>query len=74
MYFCGDLNLVQDPELDTYNYSHNNNPRAKDCVLSIKEELNLADPFRELNEILRKYTWRKFHPLKQARFDFLPCI
>ena len=54
--FCGDFNLVQDQELDTYNHLHINKPRAKDCVLSIKEELYLVDPFRELNETLRKYT------------------
>lgn len=67
---CGDFNLVQDQELDTHNYLHINNPKAKECVLSMKEEFNLIDPFRELNEFIKKYTWRKPHPLKQARLDF----
>lgn len=67
---CGDFNLVQDQELDTYNYLHTNNPKAKACVLTIKEDLNLVDPFREIHEIQRRYTWRKPTPLKQARLDF----
>ena len=68
--WCGDFNLVQDQELDTYNYLHINNPKAKECVLNLKEELNLVDPFREMFETDRRYTWRKPTPLKQARLDF----
>lgn len=67
---CGDFNLVQDQNLDTFNYVNINNPRAKDCVLSLKEELNLTDPFRELYEQTKRYTWRKPTPFKQARLDF----
>ena len=39
-------------------------------MLSLKEEFNLVDPFRVLNEHARQFTWRKPHPLKQARLDF----
>jgi hypothetical protein len=40
------------------------------------EIYNLTDPFRELYPDLKRYTWRKRTPLKQARLDFLnnlPC-
>ena len=29
---CGDFSLVQDQDLDTYNYLHVNNPKAKVCL------------------------------------------
>ena len=45
---CGDFNLVQTQDLDTHNYVNVNNPRAKDKVLDLKEELNMVDPFREI--------------------------
>ena len=67
---CGDFNVVQDQDLDTFNYLHVNNPRSKECILTIKEELNLIDPYRELNESEKKFTWRRPHPLKQARLDY----
>ena len=53
---CGDFNVIQDQNLDSFNYLHVNNPRAKECILSIKEEFNLVDTFRELYEFERKYT------------------
>ena len=68
--YVGDFNVIQDQNLDSFNYLHVNNPRAKECILSIKEEFNLVDPFRELYEFERKYTWRKPNPLKQARLDY----
>ena len=67
---CGDFNLVQSQELDTYNYINVNNPNAKESVLDIKKELKLVDPFREVHENTRQYTWRKRNPVKQARLDF----
>ena len=67
---CGDFNLVQNQDLDTYNYININNPRAKESVLNLKEENNLIDPFRELYKETKTYTWRKKHPIKQARLDF----
>ncbi|MCG7878665.1 MAG: reverse transcriptase domain-containing protein [Candidatus Thiodiazotropha endolucinida] len=67
---CGDFNLVQNQDLDTVNYINVNNPNAKETVLNFKEELNLVDPFREIYENARKYTWRKRNPVKQARLDF----
>ena len=67
---CGDFNLVQDQYLDTYNYVNINNPKAKDYVLTMKEDFNLVDPFRELHNQTIRYTWRKINPVKQARLDF----
>lgn len=67
---CGDFNLVQDQNLDTYNYVNINNPKAKDCILTIKDDFNLTDPFRDLYKQKIRYTWRKSNPVKQARLDF----
>ena len=67
---CGDFNLVQNQELDTYNYINVNYPNAKESVVNLKEELNLIDPFREIYENSRQYTWQKRNSVKQARLDF----
>ena len=66
----GDFNVVQDQNLNTFNYLHVNNPKAKECILTIKDELNLIDPYRELHEFEKSFTWRRPHPLKQARLDY----
>ena len=66
----GDYNLVQDQNLDTYNYLCINNPKAKEKVLDMMEMYNLIDPFRELYPEMKRYTWRKRTPFKQARLDF----
>lgn len=62
----GDFNLVQDQELDTYNYRNVNNPKAKEKVIEILEIYNLIDPFRELYPDYKRFTWRKKTPFKQA--------
>ena len=62
--------MVQNQELDTFNYINVNNPNAKDIVLNLKDEMNLVDPFRILYENSKQYTWRKRNPVKQARLDF----
>ncbi len=67
---CGDFNLVQDQTKDTFNYKHVNNPNAKKMVLSMKEELDLYDPWRENNIDIKRFTWRKSNPVKQARLDY----
>ena len=67
---CGDFNVVQDPDLDYYNYCGINNKKSHEKILEIKENFNLIDPFREANPKLRRYTWRKKTPLKQARLDY----
>lgn len=67
---CGDFNLILDPNKDCSNYKHVNNPKARDRVLKFIDEKNAIDMFRETNPELKRYTWRKRNPLKQARLDF----
>jgi exonuclease III len=47
-----------------------NNPNAKEKVLSLKENLDLKDPWRNRNPFDKRYSWRQPTPLKQARIDF----
>lgn len=68
--WCGDFNLVLDPTIDCYNYKGINNPKARNKVLEMIETYAYIDPFRQLHEDLRRYTWRKRSPLKQSRLDF----
>ena len=68
--FCGDFNLVQDTNLDYYNYKHINNKKARETLLDIKTGYNLIDPYRELFPLNKKFTWRKRSPLQQSRLDF----
>ena len=68
--WCGDFNVVQDPILDCCNYIHMNNKKAHEKILLIKDSHSLLDPFREHNPLLRRYTWRKKNPVKQARLDY----
>ena len=67
---CGDFNLILDPNKDCSNYKYVNNPKARDRVLKFIDEKNAIDMFRENNPELKRYTWRKRNPLKQARLDF----
>ena len=67
---CGDFNLVLNPDIDYFNYLHVNNPNAREKVLEIIQERCLIDPFRELYPDLKRFTWRKRTPFKQARLDF----
>ena len=67
---CGDWNLVQDQNLDTHNYLHINNPRARKQVNDMKNELDLCDPWRVKYPNKKYYTWRQPNPFKQSRLDF----
>lgn len=68
---CGDWNIVQSYELDNNGYLHQNNPEARLKLIEIKRELDLIDPWREINTDLRRYTWRSGgRILKQARLDY----
>lgn len=68
---CGDWNLVLDTNMDYENYVNINNPRARDIVLNWLQDDNFKDPWRIMNEEVRKYTWRRLHPnKKQSRLDF----
>ena len=67
---CGDFNTIQDEKLDYHNYKNINNKKSHEKILEIKDTYNLCDPFREMYPSLRRYTWRKKSPLKQARLDY----
>lgn len=59
------------PDLDTNNYLHINNPRARQEVLNMIEEDEFLDTYRAFHEEKREYTWRRRNPVrKQARLDF----
>ena len=68
--FAGDFNLVLDPNIDTKNYLHTNNPQAMQEVKSQMQTFNLVDIWRELHPNERTYTWQKFNANKQSRLDF----
>ena len=52
-------------------YLHVNNPRARRFVLNLIDDDNFKDPWRIMNENLRKYTRRRNNITpKQARLDF----
>lgn len=67
---CGDFNLVLNPQLDYYNYKQVNNKKARQFLLNEIESRNLVDPFRVLEPLKCRYTWRRKNPLQQARLDF----
>lgn len=66
----GDFNLVMNKDSDSMNYKHLNNPKARMEVLKLIDTFNLVDIFRETNPNLKRYTWRRKNPIKQARLDF----
>jgi hypothetical protein len=66
----GDFNLILDKELDSMNYKNHNNPKATAEVLKLTNILNLKDIFRDNHPDLKRYTWRRKNPVKQARLDF----
>ena len=67
---CGDFNLVLDPDLDSFNYKHINNPKARQTVLKMINDYDLCDIYRNLHSSTKRYTWRRKNPVKQARLDF----
>ena len=67
---CGDFNLVLNPDLDSYNYKHINNPRVRQIVLNMMVECDLCDVYRQFNLDRRRFTWRRKNPVKQARLDY----
>ena len=68
---CGDWNLVVNADKDYDNYLHINNPRAREVVVNLLQDDNFKDPWRIMNEEVRKYIWRRLRPTKkQSRLDF----
>lgn len=59
-------------EIDVRNYlSTASRPKTRKVLKDIIVELALTDIWRELHPDLRRYTWRKFKSIKQARLDYL---
>ena len=66
----GDWNVVLDAKIDCRNYlSAINRPRSRKKIFDLMIKHELVDVFRKLTD-KRKYTWRKFNSIKQARLDF----
>ena len=71
----GDWNLVLNPELDSQNYNHINNPKCREKVIDMTNELSLVDIWRERNARCKRFTWRRSQPvLQQSRLDFFLLI
>ena len=68
--WCGDFNMCLNPALDSHNYVNINNPNCRSCVIDLMSEHNLIDLYRYFYPETRRYTWRKYKPLKQARLDY----
>jgi exonuclease III len=66
----GDWNLVFDPVDDYDNYINVNNPKARENVEHMINDLNLTDIWRENNPQVKRFTWRRSSPVKQSRLDF----
>ena len=68
---CGDFNLVLHPEIDYKNYkSVQHNVHARSKLLTLINDNNLIDIYRELNGNTRKYTWNRTNTTQQGRLDF----
>ena len=59
---CGDFNLVLDPLLDSHNYTNINNPKARQKVIQMINDLDLTDSFRYMNNNVKRFSWRKKIP------------
>ena len=70
--YAGDWNLVLNQNLDTKNYLHKNNLRARSELKNKMEYFSLIDVWRELNPSAKKYTWtgKASRPYKFSRLDF----
>ncbi|CAC5418185.1 E3.1.11.2 [Mytilus coruscus] len=66
---CGDWNVVQDCNLDTYNILHKRNPKSREKIEEIIEKLELLDPWRTCHPTDKNFTWRQ-PSIKQSRLDY----
>ena len=60
---CGDWNVVQSKDTDTYNVLHDRNPNARNKIEEIKEKFEMLDPWRTCYPNDRKFTWRQSSPI-----------
>ena len=56
--------------MKTYNDININNRRSRNKLLQIMQFQNLTDAYRSLHPEIRRYTWRRKHPVKQAPLDY----
>ena len=66
----GDCNLILDPLLDCDQYKHLNNPQSRKVVFDFMNIFNLIDIFRFQHPALKRFTWRRKNPFRQARLDY----
>ena len=67
---CGDLNLVLDPEKDTYNCMNIKNPNARRYLLDMINTHCLKETFQIFNKNIRQYIWHRKNPRRHARLDY----
>ena len=67
---CDDFNLVLTPSIDCYNYVNTNNPQAWAKVIEMMSSLDLIDAIRHLKPNVKRFSWRKKNPIKQARLNY----
>ena len=67
---CGNFKVALNQNLDTKNYLNINNPKTRDFILENGEKFGFKDPFREFYPKLKRYTWTKKNPVKQAKLDY----
>lgn len=66
---CGDYNVVQNYELDTYKYKTKNNPKAQEQLLKIMDDIGYQDIWRFENPGRKLFTW-KGPAGKRSRLDY----
>ena len=59
-----------DPSVDCDQYKHINNPKSREIIFEIMNSFNLTDTFRLLGPSLKRYSWRRKPPLRQAKLDY----
>ena len=57
--------FVLKADKDYENYGHINNSRAREEWLNLLQGDNFKDPWRIMNEEIKKYTWRRLRPTKK---------
>ena len=67
---AGDFNLVLNPDMDSCNYKHVNNPDNRDQVLDMLIDYNLVDVWRDLNAEEKQYSWRRKMTDQKGRLDY----
>ena len=73
--FWGDWNVVLDMNLDICNYKRMvNRPRSRNEVKEMMSVHELVDPWREIHQEKRRYTWRKYNTTKKRASGLFSCI